>query len=420
MTSKERVLASLNHKQPDKVAVDFGGTAVTGIHVMVIEGLRKHYGLAPKPVKVIEPYQMLGEVDDELKAVMGIDTVGISARNTMFGFPNDNWKEFKTFWGQTVLVSDKFITKIDEKGDLLIYPEGDTTAPPSGHMPNSSFFFDTISRNQPVMDDSTLKLEDNLEEFGLMKETDIKYWKDKMATVANTDRAVIGNIGGTGLGDIALVPGPFMKYPKGIRDITDWYMSTVMRSDYIKAIFEKQTDIAIQNLKTFKEISGTKVDVAFICGTDFGTQDSQFCSPDTFRDLYKPYYRKMNDWIHANTNWKTFKHSCGAVEPLIPEFIDAGFDIINPVQINAVGMDSQKLKDKYGNHITFWGGGVDTQKVLSFGTPKDVEKQVIEQCKILSKNGGFIFNTVHNTQANTPIDNLASMIKAIKTFNGEK
>jgi uroporphyrinogen-III decarboxylase len=125
----------------------------------------------------------------------------------------------------------------------------------------------------------------------------------------------------------------------------------------------------------------------------------------------------MNDWIHNNTSWKTFKHSCGAVLPLISNFIEAGFDILNPVQINATDMDSKVLKSKFGDKITFWGGGVDTQLVLSFGSPADVEKQVIQQCEVLGENGGFVFNTVHNTQANVPVDNLIAMINAVRKFN---
>jgi len=420
MTSRERVLAALNHKDPDRIPVDFGSTPVTGIHVLAVERLRKYYGLPYRPVKVIEPYQMLGEVDEELCEIMGVDVIGLPARNTMFGFPNENWKEFKTFWGQTVLVSQHFVTSFDENGDLLIYPEGDTTSRPSGRMPRASYFFDAVIRNQPVTDDSQLKLEDNIEEFAVMKKEDVEYWEKQLLLTGQTTRAVVANIGGMGLGDIALVPGPFMKNPKGIRDITDWYMSTVMRPAFIQQIFERQTDIAIENLKIFKKLAGDRVDVMFICGTDFGTQDSQFCSLETFRELYKPYYKKMNDWIHAHTSWKTFKHSCGAVEPLIPEFIEAGFDILNPVQINAAGMDPVHLKQKYGRYITFWGGGVDTQKVLSFGTPAEVEKQVLQQCEIFSRGGGFVFNTVHNIQANTPVENIVAMVNAIKKFNGVK
>ena len=417
-TSKERIQASLNHKQPDKIAIDFGATPVTGIHVLAIENLRKHYGLNYKPIKVTEPYQMLGEIDNELMDIMGVDVIGLAPPNNIFGFSNDGEKEFKTFWGQEVLVPENFNTSYDENGDLMIYPEGDMSVPPSGRMPQASYFFDTIIRQEPI-DDTKLKFEDNLEEFEPISDKDLEYWKKLIAQHKDTDRALIANFGGTALGDIALVPAPFLKNPKGIRDVTEWYMSTLMRPDYLHSIFEKQVDIAIKNMEKLFKVVGNSIDAAFMCGTDFGTQDSTFCSSETFNELYMPYYKKMNDWIHANTEWKSFKHSCGAVETFMNNFIDAGFDIINPVQINAAGMDPMHLKKEYGDKLTFWGGGVDTQQVLPFGTPAEVEKQVIKECEIFSKSGGFVFNSVHNIQANVPVKNIVAMINAVKKFNGE-
>jgi len=170
------------------------------------------------------------------------------------------------------------------------------------------------------------------------------------------------------------------------------------------------------NLAKIKDIAGELVDVAYICGTDFGTQDSSFCDLDTYESLYAPYYKKINNWIHEHTSWKTFKHSCGAVEPFMESFIDSGFDIINPVQINAAGMDPVLLKQKYGDRLTFWGGGVDTQKVLPFATPREVKAHVLKECEILSPGGGFVFNTVHNMQANVPLQNVIAMLEAISEF----
>ena len=417
MNSKERVLTTLNHQQPDRIAVDFGGTPVTGIHVLAIENIRKHYGLDQKPIRVIEPYQMLGEIDDELMEILGVDVIGLSPGNNMFGIKNHGeLKEFRTFWGQTVLMPKDFNTTIDENGDLLIYPEGDTSVSPSGKMPKSSYFFDAVIRQEPI-EESKLDPNDNLEEFDPISDEDLAYWKKEVENVKESGKAVIANMGGTAFGDIALVPGLNLKNPKGIRDVAEWYMSVIMRPDYIHEIFEKQSEIALNNLQKFYETVGNNIHAIFMCGTDFGTQDSQFCGLDTLEEMYLPYYKKLNDWIHTHTNWKTFKHSCGAVEPFINSFIDAGFDIINPVQINAKGMEPQHLKDAYGDRITFWGGGVDTQKVLSFGTPEDVKKQVQTQCEILSKNGGFVFNTVHNTQATVPIENIVAMLETLKNFN---
>ncbi len=419
MNSKERIKTSLNHKQPDQLPVDFGSAPVTGIHVWAVERLRDYYGLEKKLVKVIEPYQMLGEVDDDLAEVIGIDTIGVSPQKTMFGFENNNWKEFETFWGQKVLVPGNFNTKIDDQGDLLMFPEGDTSAPPSAKMPQASFFFDTIIRQEPIEEDK-LNPEDNLEEFGDITDNDLTYWKNAIGNVKDSGKAIVANLGGTALGDIALVPAPGMKYPKGIRDISEWYMSTMMRPDYVKEIFDKQSAIAVKNLEKIFKTVGNDIDVVFICGTDFGTQESTFCDEATYRDLWLPYYQRINAWIHKNTAWKTFKHSCGAVESFMNLFIESGFDIINPVQINAKGMDSKLLKEKYGDRLTFWGGGIDTQKVLSFGTPQEVKKQTLEQCKVFAKNGGFVFNSVHNVQANTPTENLAAMIEGLNEFRGLK
>jgi hypothetical protein len=417
MTSKELLQATLKHKDPGKIVVDFGGTAVTGIHVLAIENLRKYYHLPYMPVRLIEPYQMLGEIDNELSSIMGIDVIGKTPRINMFGFENKGWHEFKTFWGQVLLVPEDFITSIDDNGNLLIYPEGDATAAPSGKMPKASYFFDTIIRQEPIYE-TTLNPEDNCEEFNLLSQEDIAYWKSVAGEIKNSDKGVIATFGGLALGDIALVPAPFMKRPKGIRDISEWYVSTLMRPDFVHAVFEKQTQFALQNLETIYFILGNTVDAVFICGTDFGTQDKQFCSPDTFDELYAPYYKLINGWIHKNTAWKTFKHSCGAIEPLISNLINAGFDIINPVQINASGMDPELLKKKFGEQLVFWGGGVDTQKVLPFLKPSEVEKQVLELCEIFGKNGGFVFNSVHNIQANVPVENIVAMINAINKFNG--
>ena len=122
----------------------------------------------------------------------------------------------------------------------------------------------------------------------------------------------------------------------------------------------------------------------FVCGTDFGTQTSAFCSVATFRELWFPYYKRVNDWVHANTAWKCFKHSCGSVERFFESFIEAGFDIINPVQCSAAGMDPAELKRKYGSRLVFWGGGVDTQKTLPFGTPQEVREEVLRRCEIFA------------------------------------
>lgn len=416
MNSKERVQKALNHQSPDRIPMDFGSTGVTGIHILVVEKLRQHFGLPSHPVKAIEPYQMLGEVDEDLKQALGIDTDSIGPKNNMFGISQEGWKEWKTHWGQEVLVPANFNLSHDDQGSAYIYPEGDTSVPPSAKMPKDSYFFDAIIRQEPI-DEEKLKVEDNLQEFKEWTQEDIEYWQSQLPLIKNSERAVIGNFGGTALGDIALVPAMFLKHPKGIRDIEEWYISTIIRSEYVKELFDRQSDIAVRNLEKAYQVIGNAIDVLFICGTDFGTQDSTFCSTDTYREIWLPYYQKITQWIHSNTNWKVFKHSCGAVESLLDLFIESGFDILNPVQINAAGMDSTLLKEKYGEKLTFWGGGVDTQHVLAFDSPAAVREQVLRQCEIFGKNGGFVFNTVHNIQANVPLENVLAMFSALAEFN---
>ena len=416
MTSKERVQKALNHQTPDKIPLDFNATGVTGIHITVVAALRDYFGLEKKPVKAYEPYQMLGWVDDDLIESMGIDVIGVPGKKTMFGFANENWKEFKLPWGQEALVSGHFNTTIDTNGDLLIYPEGDTSVAPSGRMPVGGYFFDAILR-QNHFDENNLNPEDNLDEFGYISDEDLSYFEKQAKELSKKGKAVVAGFGGTSFGDIAFVPAPQMKDPRGIRDITEWYISTAIRQDYIHEIFTKQAEIALANLQKIQPLVGDLIDVIFICGTDFGTQSSSFCSPDTFNSLWAPYYKEVNTWIHKNTSWKTFKHSCGAVENFVPYFIDVGFDILNPVQCSAANMEPEKLKEKYGDQIVFWGGGIDTQKTLPFGTPEQVREEVLNRCEVFSKNGGFIFNAVHNIQANTPVENVVSMLDALKEFN---
>ena len=416
MTSKERIRAAIEHRQPDRLPLDFGASFITGIHCSVVENLRRHYGLEPCPVKVCEPYQMLGLVEDDLKEAMGVDTTSIFPNRTIFGFVNENWKPYRTPWGQDVLVSGHF--EVDENPDgTFIYPQGDRSVPPSGHMPKTGYFFDSIIR-QEAIDEDNLKVEENMEEFGPMKPAEEAYWREQAELFRGSDRAVVTHLNGTALGDIALVPAPFLKAPKGVRDVAQWYMTVASDPDFVMNLFDRQVKIALENLRRLHAIAGDVIDIVVVCGTDFGTQESTFCSRETFDIVWKPRYRRINDWIHANTSWKTFKHSCGAIESFLPNIIEAGFDIINPVQCSAKGMDAKLIKERHGERITFWGGGVNTQKTLPFGTPEEVRAEVLERCETFAPGGGFVFNAIHNVQACTPTENVVAMIEAVHSFNG--
>jgi len=193
-------------------------------------------------------------------------------------------------------------------------------------------------------------------------------------------------------------------------------MATITRRDYVWSVFEKQCQIALENLEQIHARVGDKVSVLFVTGTDFGTQTGPFISPKTYRDLYQPFHKAVNTWVHQNTSWKTFIHSCGSVIQLIPDFIAAGFDILNPVQTSAAGMDPQMLADQFGDQVTFWGGGVDTQHTLPFGSPDAIQAEVGERIQIFGSGGGFVFNPIHNVQADIPTPNLLALYQAVNKY----
>ncbi len=412
-----RVRAALEHWEPARIPVDFGSTFVSGMHVSCVAALREHYGLANGPVRVIDPGQMLGEIGDDLKRILGIDTEALLRRSTKFGFPMEGWKPFRMDDGLEVLVPGGFHTTRDADGGTLLYPGGDTTARPCAKMPAGGYFFDALIR-QPPLDDERLDPADNLEEFGPLSDAELGDLERRARAARATGRCVVASFGGTSFGDIALVPGLSLKQPRGIRDVAEWYMSIRSRRDYVRRVFEGQCAIALGNLQRIAGRVAGMVDVVNVCGTDFGTQTSSFCSVNTFRELWAPVYRRINGWIHENTPWRTFKHSCGAVEKFIDAFIECGFDILNPVQCSAAGMEPRQLKERYGSRIVLWGGGVDTQQTLPFGTPEEVRAEVLARCEVLAPGGGFVFNAVHNVQAGTPLRNLVAMFEALREARG--
>ncbi|HUX75886.1 MAG TPA: uroporphyrinogen decarboxylase family protein [Anaerolineae bacterium] len=418
MNSRERVDLALNHEEPDRIPLDLGGSVVTGMHVSTVYRLRQALGLDAlgTPVQVVEPYQMLGEIRPDLVEALGVDVVPLGGTRTMFGFRNEGWRPWTTFDGTPVLVPQEFNTDPEPDGDILMYPDGDRSAPPSGRMPRGGWYFDTIVRQLPI-DDGDLHVEDNLEEFGPISDEELDHFRREAGQLyAGTDKAILANFGGTAFGDIALVPAPWLKRPKGIRDVEEWYVSTVTRRDYVYEVFERQCEIALANLAKIYQAVGDRVAAVFVTGTDFGMQAGPFISPRTYRELYAPFHRRVNDWVHEHTAWKTFIHSCGSVMALIKDFIAAGFDVLNPVQCSAAHMEPVELKRRFGGRIAFWGGGADTQRTLPFGTPDEVRREVRERIRAFGPGGGFVFNTIHNVQPQVPVENLLAMFETLREY----
>lgn len=418
MNSRDRLQLVLQHKQADKIPLDLGSTPTTGMHVSSVYKLRQALQLDPPgtPVRVFEPYQMLGEIQPDLIEALGVDVVGLAGPRNFFGYANADWKSWKLFDGTPVLVPNLFNTVPEPDGSILMFPEGNRSAPPSARMPKNGFYFDSLPRVM-LPEQYPLNVEENLEEFKPITEEDLLHYAHESERLfTQTDKAIVANFGGTAFGDIALVPAPWLKYPRGIRNIEDWYMSTVTRKEYIYKIFERQCEVALDNLARLFQAIGNRISVVFMSGTDFGMQSGSFISRKMYRDLYKPFQKTLNDWVHQNTTWKCFIHSCGSIINLMPDMIEAGFDIFNPVQTSAAGMLPRELKMRFGNQVTFWGGGVDPQQTLSFGTPDSVYAQVKDRMEIFGQNGGFVFNTCHNVQAGITAENLVALYQAVKDF----
>jgi hypothetical protein len=417
MTSRERVLASLNHLEPDRVPVDFGGTTVTGIHASALNRLRNALGLKKRTVKVYEPMQMLGVVEEDAAYALGSDVVGLYSPSTLLGYKNEQWKQWRLPDGTEVLIGGGFTTSVAEDGTIYAYPKGNRMAQPSARMPANGYYFDNIVRQQDLRNHEFDARRDYGDQYSLFSEEDCRHFeKTSEFLYSETDCALFGNFFLGGVGDIFHIPGAWLEHPKGIRDLQQWILAHFDHPEYVKEFFTMQREIQLQNLELYREAIGDRIVAIAISGTDFGAQNGPLISLDMYREFYKPYHKTFNGWVHEHTNWKTFIHTCGSVIDFIEDFIEAGFDILNPVQVSAARMDPEILKIKYGKRLSFWGGGVDPQHTLPFGTPDEVQEETKHNVAVLAKGGGYVCGTVHNIQAPTPVKNIIAFFEAVNAL----
>ena len=395
MTSQERVLLALDHREPDRVPLDIGGTIMSGIMAQALDRLRKHLGLEDRAVRVHEVFQMLGEVELDAVDRLGIDVLPVEPLVQFFGLRREGYKPWSLADGTKVLVPGQFEVETDERGDYLIRHGGDSAAPVEGRMPRDGYYFDMASMIDmhsdfvpPTMDEVRAKMLRNDAEIEFMRARAERLRKE-------TDKALLlGAWGSLGLGGVGSIP--------------DFLCLLATDRAYVQELFAVRTETAIENLERMWRHLGDSVDIVGVDGTDYGSQRAEMFSPDWFRELYVEPFRKQLAWIHEHTTWKTWLHSCGSIPEILPMLIEAGLDIINPVQCTAAGMDPQWLKDQFGDKVTFWGGGVDTQHTLPFGTADEVAAEVAERVRIFAPGGGFVFNTIHNIQHGTPPANIVA------------
>lgn len=396
MNSRERVLCTLRHEQPDRVPVDLGGTRQSGIAASTYHRLKQHLAM-DSPTRVYDLYQMLAEVERPVMERFGADVVGLNRPDVAFGILNEAWKPWTLFDGTPVEVPGGFEPATEDSGDLLILREGE----PIARMPKDGFYFD---RTEKYPGAAHIDLE-GYQPPRLTAEALAHYGAQARALYEQTDLAIVAPMG----------PPYELFYGLGTGDFEMWMITLASEPDYVAELYEKLTDAWLDNLQRFVDAVGDRVQILQI-NDDFGTQHSLFLSVDMYRRMIMPFYQRGIRWIHEHTDMKVFLHSDGAISPLIPSLLETGFDILNPVQTSAAGMDARQLKDQFGDQLVFWGGSLDCQKTLPYETPEDVVREVDQHLQVFAPGGGYVFASVHNIQAGVPPENIVAMFDTALAF----
>ena len=393
MSSRERVLAAINHTEPDRVPIDLGGESNTGISAAAYTRLRDALGIHGDPLRVYDVEQMLAWVETPVVEALGIDVLPVPKLTQAYGMRIDEWKPAALDDGSPALMPRRFEPVPEPDGSLVLYVGGKAVAKKAASSP----YFDSLA-----------ELGFNLEpppveslHMPLLCDEDLEWarqWARKLR--AETDKAILGD------------PGVVLTRWGGYQE---WLYMLAADPTYVRAFYQRKLENMLANMALYAQAVGDDVDIVRT-GEDYGTQKGMMISPTTFETIVAPYYGQLLDWVHAHTPWKVFFHCCGGIYPIIPKLIDMGVDILNPVQTSAAGMDPARLKREFGDRITFWGGGIETQTVLPFGTPDQVRAQVLERMHIFGPGGGFVFCPIHNIQAGTPPENLLAMVAAAREF----
>lgn len=416
MTSREKLVAAINHRDTGRIPFDLGACKASGISASLLYRLRKARG-RDEPVKVYDIYQMLGLVDEIDAEMFGIDVVGIWNDVTCFGYRNKDWKNWTLPDGTPGLVGGGCAMSVAEDGATYTYPQGDRSAKPSGKLPKGGLYFDQLSRQEEYDEDHLDAFRDYDEQFALYgDETLDAYRRQAEHFHNNTDLGIVLNAECAAFGAATQILGPMLKRPTGVRDIGDFLMAHHLVPDYLHDVFTLQAERAEQNLALLWQAVGPMAQVVFLSGTDFGTQRGLTISREMFREFYLPYYRRINDWTHKNTGWKVLYHSCGAIGDIIGDFCESGLDCLNPIQGDVAGMDPAALKAQFGDRLTFWGADVDSQTTMYNGTADDIESQMRERIEACGRGGGMVFSVVHNVQADVEPEKIERVFSVLGEY----
>lgn len=398
MTSRERILAALNHQPVDRIPVDLDGTGQSGIAAAAYRNLRRHLRLPDTLPRVSDLVQMLAEVEPDVLERFRSDTVALRGPCGSFSLPRGDWKPFRFGSGLECLVPGAFEPDTEPDGSLIIRRSGHRVA----QMPGDGFYLDSLVKAPGAT-------HPDLGSFEVWTYPDEHFaWlaKESERLFRTTDKAVVIGFG----------PPYELFYGMGQGDFEEWMVTFVSEPDYVDEIFGKLIDRWIENLSRLHQAVGGHVQVLQFCD-DFGTQSAPFLSVEMFRERVMPAYRRGIDWIHRHTPWQVLLHSDGAIFPLIPSLIEMGIDALNPIQTTAAGMDLARIKADFGDRITLWGASGDSQNNLTSGPSESVRQEAHRHLEILQPlEGGVVWASVHNIQANVPPENILALLDAPRHF----
>jgi len=402
MNSRQRVLKAVNFREPDRVPIDLGAIRASGINAVVYDKLKRRAGIHT-PTKIHDTMQILAEIEMRVVERLHVDVLPLEGATATWATQDAaEGVRRQLFDGTTVYFAPGTRIAEEPNGDWTLR---DATGTAFARMPGDGYYFDFV---RPTM--SGHKIDpDAFRPASTVPEDELRAVEERAKFLyENTDKAILG--WGASLSLMGMSALLADNITQGSLD--QWLCMLMTEKETAHEMMGRYADTVIARLRQYRDAAGPYCFAWGIGSDDAGTQRGGLMSPDLFAEMIAPHYRRVCDWVHEHTPWKTFLHSCGSVYPYIPAWIEAGVDILNPVQISAAHMEPERLKREFGGKIVFWGGGCDTQHVLPLGTPEEVRAHVLHNLSIFAPGGGYVFVQVHNIQQNVPVETVEAMFAA--------
>ena len=405
MTSRERVLRTVNFQETDRVPIDLGATKASGITVKAYNQLKARLSIHTQ-TRIWDPRLMIACVEDEVTRRLRADVVPLDVSSVMYDVrPDSEWNPRTLYEGAEGLLPPGVDVELDSEGRWALL--GPDRNPTTFRMPCDGYYFDDVAFNRrgATIDPTAFR-----PVTGFADEQLRALEARSRFLYENTEYDIIGWGGGVCFLGLSLITDRLSNVTMGLP--SEWMIMLMTEKETCHAMMDKSVQASIKCLEQLHDAVGDRCFAWGIAADDSGTQRCEFVRPELWAEMIKPHYAELCAWIHRNTNWKTFLHCCGSIYHLIPHMIEAGIDILNPVQTSAANMQPERLKVEFGGKIVFWGGGCDTQQVLPTATPEEIREHVRERLAIFKPGGGYVFNQVHNIQTNVPAENVIAMFDA--------